>query len=174
MGGEFMDIRISGTVSESIVDGPGFRYTVFVQGCPHNCPGCHNPQTHDFNGGKIVDTDELFRECVDDPLNRGVTFSGGEPFSQAKALYELGKRFKERGYNLWCYTGWTIEELWKISESDSYVGKLLSIIDVLVDGQFIEERKSLSLTFRGSDNQRLIDMGSTLKEHTVIEYNLQK
>ncbi len=169
-----MDIRISGTVSESIVDGPGFRYTVFVQGCPHNCQGCHNPQTHDFYGGKIVDTDELFRECIDDPLNRGVTFSGGEPFSQAKALYELGKRFKERGYNLWCYTGWTIEELWKISESDSYVGKLLSIIDVLVDGQFIEERKSLSLTFRGSDNQRLIDMGSTLKEHTVIEYNLQK
>jgi len=172
MGGEFMDIRISGTISESIVDGPGFRYTVFVQGCPHNCPGCHNPQTHDFNGGKVVDTDELFRECVDDPLNRGVTFSGGEPFSQAKALYELGKRFKERSYNLWCYTGWTIEELWKISESDNYVGKLLSIIDVLVDGRFIEERKSLSLKFRGSENQRLIDMRSTYKEYTVIEYNL--
>ena len=96
-----MDIRISGTVSESIVDGPGFRYTVFVQGCPHNCPGCHNPQTHEFESGRIVDTDELFRECVDDPLNKGVTFSGGEPFSQAKELYELGKRFKERGYDIW-------------------------------------------------------------------------
>lgn len=165
-----MDIRISGTVSESIVDGPGFRYTVFVQGCPHNCPGCHNPQTHDFNGGKIVDTDDLFRECVENPLNKGVTFSGGEPFAQAKALYELGRRFKERGYDLWCYTGWTFKELWKMSESEYYVGKLLSIIDVLVDGRFIEERKSLSLPFRGSENQRLIDMKLTLQEDIVIEY----
>lgn len=165
-----MDIRISGTVSESIVDGPGFRYTVFVQGCPHNCPGCHNPQTHDFNGGKVVDTDDLFRECVEDPLNKGVTFSGGEPFSQAKALYELGRRFKENGYDLWCYTGWTMKELWNMEKSEYYVGKLLSIIDVLVDGRFIEERKTLSLPFRGSDNQRLIDMKLTLQENMVIEY----
>lgn len=167
-----MDIRISGTVSESIVDGPGFRYTIFVQGCPHNCPGCHNPQTHDFEGGRIFDTDELFRECVDDPLNKGVTFSGGEPFSQAKELYELGKRFKERGYDLWCYTGWTMKELWKMAESEYYVGKLMSIIDVLVDGRFIEERKTLALPFRGSENQRLINMKMTLKENMVIEYNL--
>lgn len=167
-----MDIRISGTVSESIVDGPGFRYTIFVQGCPHNCPGCHNPQTHDFYGGRIVDTDELFRECVDDPLNKGVTFSGGEPFSQAKELYELGKRFKERGYDLWCYTGWTMNELWKMAESEYYVGKLMSIIDVLVDGRFIEERKTLALPFRGSENQRLIDMKMTLEENMVIEYIL--
>lgn len=169
---DIMDIRISGTVSESIVDGPGFRYTIFVQGCPHNCPGCHNPQTHDFDGGRIVDTDELFRECVDDPLNKGVTFSGGEPFSQAKELYELGKRFKERGYNLWCYTGWTMNELWKMAESEYYVGKLMSIIDVLVDGRFIEERKTLSLPFRGSENQRLIDMKMTMEENMVIEYIL--
>lgn len=169
---DIMDIRISGTVSESIVDGPGFRYTIFVQGCPHNCPGCHNPQTHDFEGGRIFDTDELFRECVDDPLNKGVTFSGGEPFSQAKELYELGKRFKERGYDLWCYTGWTMKELWKMAESEYYVGKLMSIIDVLVDGRFIEERKTLALPFRGSENQRLINMKMTLKENMVIEYNL--
>lgn len=161
-----MDIRISGTVSESIVDGPGFRYTVFVQGCPHNCRGCHNPQTHDFGGGRIVDTDELFRECVDDPLNRGVTFSGGEPFCQAEALYELGQRFKERGYDLWCYTGWTIDELWEKSEDG--VKKLLSVIDVLVDGRFIEERRSLSLPFRGSGNQRLIDMKRTRDKGTVV------
>ncbi len=167
-----MDIRISGTVSESIVDGPGFRYTVFVQGCPHNCPGCHNPQTHDFESGRIVDTDELFRECVDDPLNKGVTFSGGEPFSQAKELYELGKRFKERGYDIWCYTGWTMKELWKMAESEYYVGKLMSIIDVLVDGRFIEERKTFSLPFRGSENQRLIDMKMTLEENMVITYIL--
>ncbi len=167
-----MDIRISGTVSESIVDGPGFRYTIFVQGCPHNCPGCHNPQTHDFNGGKVVDTDELLRECTEDPLNKGVTFSGGEPFSQAKALYELGKRFKECGYDIWCYTGWTMRELWQMRKSEYYVGQLMSIIDVLVDGRFIEERKTLSLPFRGSDNQQLIDMKSTFEEHMVIEYTI--
>lgn len=165
-----MDIRISGTVCESIVDGPGFRYTVFVQGCPHNCPGCHNPQTHDFGGGRIVDTDELFRECTDDPLNKGVTFSGGEPFCQAEALYELGKRFKERGCDIWCYSGWTWEELWKKAETEEYVGKLLSIIDVLVDGRFVEECRTLSLPFRGSENQRLIDVKVSLEENTVIDY----
>lgn len=167
-----MDIRISGTISESIVDGPGFRYTIFVQGCPHHCPGCHNPQTHDFEGGRIVDADELFRECAEDPLNKGVTFSGGEPFCQARALYELGTRFKECGYDIWCYTGWTFRELQKKSESDPYIGKLLSIIDVLVDGPFVEERKSLSLPFRGSENQRLIDMKSTLVMGEVVEYIL--
>ena len=162
-----MEIRIAGTVSESIVDGPGFRYTVFVQGCPHNCAGCHNPQTHDPSGGKLVDTDELFKECVEDPLNKGVTFSGGEPFLQAAALYELGKRFKERGMSLWCYSGWTFEELKARGED---VQDLLSIVDVLVDGKFIEERRTLSLPFRGSDNQRLVDVRASIKNGSVVEY----
>ena len=162
-----MEIRIAGTVSESIVDGPGFRYTVFVQGCPHNCAGCHNPQTHDFNAGKLVDTDALFKACIDDPLNKGVTFSGGEPFCQAAALYELGRRFKERGLSLWCYSGWTFEELRKQGED---VQKLLSIIDVLVEGKFIEERRTLSLPFRGSDNQRLIDVQASLGAGAAVEY----
>ena len=162
-----MEIRIAGTVSESIVDGPGFRYTVFVQGCPHNCAGCHNPQTHDFNAGTLVDTDELFKACIDDPLNKGVTFSGGEPFCQAAALYELGRRFKERGLSLWCYSGWTFEELRKQGED---VQKLLSIIDVLVEGKFIEERRTLSLPFRGSDNQRLIDVQASLGAGAAVEY----
>ena len=164
-----MEIRIAGTVSESIVDGPGFRYTVFVQGCPHNCPGCHNPQTHDVNAGKLVDTDELFNECIEDPLNKGVTFSGGEPFLQAEALYELGKRFKERGMSLWCYSGWTFEEL-KARGGD--VQRLLSVVDVLVDGRFIAERRTLSLPFRGSDNQRLIDVQSSITKGIVVEYAL--
>lgn len=164
-----MEIRIAGTVSESIVDGPGFRYTVFVQGCPHNCAGCHNPQTHDPSGGKLVDTDDLFRECIEDPLNTGVTFSGGEPFLQAAALYELGKRFKERGMSLWCYSGWTWEELQERGED---VQKLLSIVDVLVDGKFIEERRTLSLPFRGSDNQRLVDVRASEKNGAVAEYAL--
>ncbi len=163
-----MNIRISGTVSESIVDGPGLRYVVFVQGCPHNCPGCHNPQTHSFDGGNVVDTDELLAECLEDPLNKGVTFSGGEPFSQPEPLYVLGKQFKERGFHLMCYSGWTYMELMKMSEQNEFVGKLLSILDVLVDGRFILERRTLSLPFRGSDNQRMIDVQASLRENMVI------
>ena len=164
-----MEIRISGTVSESIVDGPGLRYVIFVQGCPHNCPGCHNPQTHSFDGGRVVETGELYYECIEDPLNSGVTFSGGEPFCQAEALYELGKRFKERGYHLMCYSGWTYGELMRKAESEEYVGKLLGILDVLVDGRFILERRTLALPFRGSDNQRVIDVQRSIAEDMVIE-----
>lgn len=164
-----LNLRIAGTVSESIVDGPGMRYTIFVQGCPHSCPGCHNPQTHDFNAGRTVPIEELFAECTENPLITGVTFSGGEPFSQPEPLYHLGKMFKERGYNLWCYTGWTWRELWKRAESEEYVGKLLKILDVLVDGRFILERRTLSLPFRGSENQRLIDVSASLAENMVIQ-----
>ncbi len=163
-----MEIRISGTVSESIVDGPGLRYVVFTQGCPHNCEGCHNPQTHDFSGGKVVDTDELFEECTSDPLNKGVTFSGGEPFCQPEALYELGKRFKERGYHLMCYSGWTFEELLAKAQHEEFVQKLLSILDVLVDGRFVLSRRTLSLPFRGSDNQRIIDVGQSLQKNIIV------
>ena len=170
--GNTMEIRIAGTISESIVDGPGFRYTIFVQGCPHHCEGCHNPQTHDFNGGKIVTTDELFNECLDDPLNKGVTFSGGEPFCQPEPLFELGTRFKERGLNLWSYSGWTFEELLEKAKHEEYVGKLLSILDVLVDGRFILSRRSLALQFRGSDNQRIIDVPNSLSVGTAVLLNL--
>lgn len=167
-----MDIRIAGTVSESIVDGIGFRYTVFVQGCPHGCAGCHNPQTHDFGGGRVTDTDELFNECIQDPLNKGVTFSGGEPFCHAEPLYILGERFKERGMSLWCYSGWTFEELLKKAEREPFVKKLLSIVDVLVDGRFIEEQKSLALEFRGSKNQRLIDVQKSIEQGSAVEFTL--
>lgn len=163
-----MEIRISGTVSESIVDGPGLRYVVFTQGCPHNCEGCHNPGTHDFSGGKVVDTNELFEECTSDPLNKGVTFSGGEPFCQPEALYELGMRFKERGYHLMCYSGWTFEELLEKGKHEEFVQKLLSILDVLVDGRFILSRRTLSLPFRGSDNQRIIDVGQSLQKNIIV------
>ncbi len=153
-----MKIRIAGTVEDSIVDGPGLRFVVFVQGCPHSCVGCHNPETHDFGGGHDVTVDELFNMCVENPLTKGVTFSGGEPFCQAEPLYELGKRFKERGYDIICYSGWTYEQLLKKAESEEYVGKLLSVADYLVDGRFELEKRSLELCFRGSSNQRIIDL----------------
>lgn len=164
-----MEIRIAGTVQDSIVDGPGLRYVVFVQGCPHRCEGCHNPQTHDFSGGRLTDIDALFDECVENPLTMGVTFSGGEPFSQAEALYELGARLKQRGYNLMCYSGWTFEELLKKAETEEFVGKLLGIIDILVDGRFEHSHRSLTLKFRGSTNQRILDVKKSLAEHTAIE-----
>lgn len=157
-----MDIRIAGTVEDSIVDGPGLRFVVFVQGCPHNCEGCHNPETHDFSGGKLTTTDELYDICMENPLCSGVTFSGGEPFCQPEALFELGNRFKAVGKHLMCYSGWTFEELMIKSEREEYVGKLLGILDVLVDGRFEISKRSLSLRFRGSTNQRLIDVPASL------------
>lgn len=167
-----MKINIAGTVCESVVDGPGLRYVVFVQGCPHHCVGCHNPETHSFSGGRTVDTDELFSECIEDPLQSGVTFSGGEPFCQAEALYTLGLKFKERGMHLMCYSGWTFEELLDKSKTEEYVGKLLSILDVLVDGKFMLDERSLSLSFRGSKNQRLIDVPKSLSEKKAITIEL--
>lgn len=167
-----MDIRIAGVVEESFVDGPGIRFAVFVQGCPHLCEGCHNPETHDFDGGRVVDTDELFEQCSANPLIKGVTFSGGEPFCQAAALYELGCRFRERGLNLMCYSGWTYEELLEKSISEEDVKKLLSILDCLVDGRFELSQRSLELKFRGSANQRIIDVQKSLFENKAVTVKL--
>lgn len=166
-----MEIRIAGTVEDSIVDGPGLRFVVFTQGCPHRCDGCHNPETHDFAGGKVTTTDALFEQCMENPLCSGVTFSGGEPFCQAEALYELGSRFKSAGKHLMCYSGWTFEELLAKAQREESVGKLLSIADVLVDGKFDISKRSLSLQYRGSSNQRLINVQESLKTGTMVVYD---
>lgn len=166
-----MKIRIAGTVEDSIVDGPGLRFVVFTQGCPHHCDGCHNPETHDFAGGKVTTTDALFEQCMENPLCSGVTFSGGEPFCQAEALYELGSRFKSAGKHLMCYSGWTFEELLAKAQREESVGKLLSIADVLVDGKFDISKRSLSLQYRGSSNQRLINVQESLKTGTTVVYD---
>lgn len=167
-----MELRIAGTVQDSIVDGPGLRYVIFTQGCPHRCEGCHNPQTHDFSGGRIVDTDELYEECIENPLTQGVTFSGGEPFCQPQPLYELAERFKERGLHLISYSGWTFEELLKKAEREEYVAKLLGVLDILIDGRFVLAERSLMLKFRGSKNQRIIDVKRSLSENRAIIVDL--
>ncbi len=167
-----MEIRIAGVVEESYVDGPGIRFAVFVQGCPHNCEGCHNPETHDFGRGHIVDSDILFEQCIENTLIKGVTFSGGEPFCQAGALYKLGCRFKEHGLNLMCYSGWTFEELLEKSHGEDDVKKLLSILDYLVDGKFELSQRSLTLRFRGSTNQRIIDVQQSLFQNRTITVEL--
>ena len=140
-------MRIAGTVSESIVDGPGLRLTVFTQGCPHHCPGCHNPQTHDPAGGREETTTALLARYTADPLLDGLTLSGGEPMEQAA------------GGNVWVYTGWRYEAL--VQESDPARLRLLAAADVLVDGPYVESERSLELRWRGSRNQRLIDLNAT-------------
>ena len=163
-----MELRIAGTVNDSIVDGPGIRFTVFVQGCPHNCRGCHNPQTHDFSGGTIVSTDELLEKIKGNPLLDGVTFSGGEPFCQAGALASLGKEIKKLGLNIVTYTGYTFEKLFGSRDQNNW-NELLGVTDILIDGPFILEQKDWEIKFRGSSNQRYIDCQKSLEEGRAVE-----
>lgn len=158
-------LRISGTVDESIVDGQGIRYTIFTQGCPHACEGCHNPHTHDFQSGKDVDIQELFDEICENPLLKGVTFSGGEPFCQPEPLIELAKQIHTRKLDITTYTGYTLEELQ--NKDNPLIDELLKQTDVLIDGKFIAAKRDLTLTFRGSSNQRVIDMNATRKSGNI-------
>ena len=163
-----MNLRVAGTVNDSIVDGPGIRLTIFTQGCPHHCAGCHNPQTHDLNGGSITDTADLLEKIKCNPLLDGVTFSGGEPFCQAEALAELGRNIKSLGLNVITYTGYTFEYLFEHKNDNSY-GKLLEVTDFLIDGKFIESEKDWQLKFRGSRNQRYLDWQKSLETGSAVE-----
>ena len=166
-------LRIAGIVPESVVDGPGFRYTVFTQGCRHNCKGCHNPQTHDFNGGYTVDTDDLFAEMMADPLIRGLTFSGGDPFEQPAPLAELARKAHAAGKDIMVYTGYTFEQLTQKAASDPATAALLAQTDILIDGPFILEQRNLELKFRGSDNQRVIDVPASLRQGTAVTFEFE-
>ena len=160
-------IRIAGVVRESIVDGPGIRFVVFAQGCPHNCAGCHNPDTHDFNGGQWVDIDVIIAEMKKNPLLDGITLSGGEPFEQAEAFGELAEKSGNLGYGVMTYTGYTYETL--LGNKVESWGNLLKRTDILVDGKFQIDQKSLLLKFKGSKNQRIIDVKkSLLLKNTVL------
>jgi len=154
-------MRIANTTRDSIVDGPGMRFTVFTQGCPHRCPGCHNPETHDFTGGTEVSVEELLEKLGYDPLMAGVTLSGGDPMCQAAECAAFAREAKKRGLNIWVYTGYTYEHL--LEEADPDRLSLLAAADVLVDGPFVESLKSYEALYRGSTNQRLIDLNQTRK-----------
>lgn len=160
-----MQIRLAGIEPESIVDGPGYRFAVFVQGCPHGCIGCHNPKTHDFEGGYLSDTGEIIGRLGKNPLIRGVTLSGGEPMMQPKPLAEIARAAKEKGLSVWCYTGFTLEFLLEEGRSDRL--ELLREVDVLVDGPYIAHERSLDLLYCGSRNQRLIDMNKTRESGSI-------
>ncbi len=152
-------VRVAGRIAESIVDGPGLRYVLFTQGCPHRCPGCHNPDTHDFGGGTPVVLRDILADIRRNPLLRGVTFSGGEPFCQSEALIPLAAALKSLGYHLMAYTGYVWEDLAR----DSAAARLLPFLDMLVDGPFVATRRSLELRFRGSSNQRILDVPAGLR-----------
>ena len=155
---KYDSIRIAGIVRESIVDGPGLRFAVFCQGCPHGCPGCHNQETHDFNGGYDCDISKIVDAVDKDPLLDGVTFSGGEPFCQPEPLAALGRMVRATGGHVMTYTGYVYEDLLEMAKTDPAIGNLLSVTNVLVDGPYVEELRDLTLEFRGSSNQRLITL----------------
>lgn len=159
-----MLLRVAGVVNDSIVDGPGLRMTVFVQGCPHKCKGCHNPDTHSMDGGELTEVGEIAERAFENPLLDGLTFSGGEPFLQCEALCELADMVKAKGLNIIAYSGYTWEQL--MEKPDAV--KLIKKCKYVIDGPFVEEKKSLMLNFRGSSNQRIIDVERTLNENRVI------
>lgn len=160
-----MKINIAGIEKQSIVDGTGLRYVVFAQGCSHACPGCHNPESHPFGIGVDYLPDDLIREIKRNPLLKGVTFSGGEPFDQAQGFLDLSQRIKTMNLDIWCYTGYLYEEL--VNSSDSFKAELLGHIDVLVDGRFEIDKRSLAAPYRGSFNQRIIDVKKSSLNHIV-------
>lgn len=157
-----MKIRIAGISNDSIVDGEGIRFTVFTQGCLRGCAGCHNPQTHDINGGYEVEIDELIEKMKKNPILTGLTISGGEPFLQAFECAELARKAHEIGLNVWCYTGFTYEYI--RDDPFGYYTKLLNEVDILVDGEFKLEERTLELPWRGSKNQRIINLNDIRKK----------
>lgn len=163
-----MKIRLAGMSEESLVDGPGLRTVVWTQGCPHGCPGCHNEHTQDVSGGDLVKLDTVFRQIDHSLLAQGITLSGGEPFLQPEACREIAQYARNKGLNVWCYTGYTMEQLLNMAETKPEIGELLQALDVLVDGPFLQEKKSLELVFRGSSNQRILDVQASLHQNSPV------
>lgn len=153
-----MNMRIAGIVNDSIVDGPGLRLAIFAQGCPHHCPGCHNPESHDFAGGSDMGTEKIIARMDANPLLDGITLTGGEPFEQPDACRILADAAHARGLNMWAYSGYTFEQLCAVPEKR----RLLEACDVLVDGPFLLAERSLDLRFRGSKNQRVLKVAELL------------
>lgn len=163
-----MNLRISGITKESVVDGPGYRFVLFTQGCLHRCPGCHNSTTWDLSGGYTINTGDVLKQVKSNKLLRGVTFSGGEPFLQCQPLAQLGQETKELGLDVLVYTGYTWEDLIGKASYDNKVRALIDSSDYIIDGPFILAKRDLSLQFRGSSNQRMIDVSKSLQEGKAI------
>lgn len=158
-----MKIRLAAPITvDSIVDGPGLRTTIWTQGCRHKCPYCHNPKTNDFHGGYEASVESIVEEINNTKLQQGVTLSGGDPLEQVEACVEILKRIKYK--DIWCYTGYTFEEVF----ADEKKRKILPYLTVLVDGKFIYDKRNIDLSFKGSSNQRLIDVKASLEEKNIV------
>lgn len=162
-------LKLAGIIRESIVDGPGYRFAIFTQGCPHHCEGCHNPSTWPFESGTSVAVGRLFDEIKKTELIRGITLSGGEPFCQAAPLSVLCRRVHEAGLDIIAYSGYRLEELLDGADDTNHWRELLENIDYLVDGRFILAEKSMLLKFRGSRNQRILDVRRSLSSGRAAE-----
>jgi len=165
-------LRLAGVIRESVVDGPGFRMVIFAQGCPHHCFGCHNPETHDFGGGYETDTGKLIAEAAKNPLLAGLTFSGGDPFCQPEGFCELADKAHESGLNVMAYTGYTFGQIYNNPDQPGK-HELLIRCDWLVDGRFVLAKKNLMLKFRGSSNQRIIDVKASLQRGYAAEVDYE-
>lgn len=160
--------------SDSIVDGPGLRAVLWTQGCAHHCKGCQNAQTWDFNGGGLIPI-KMVLEAIDElEYQDGITFSGGDPMFQPEACNKIAKYCRAKGLNIWVYTGFTFEELMLMAKRKPIYLDFLKNVDVLVDGRFILEERDLSLLFRGSRNQRLIDIPKTLENGSIVLFDEAK
>ena len=160
-----MKLRIAGTIQESIVDGPGIRFVIFTQGCDFHCEGCHNPHTWSHTGGTLVDIDSLYKTIKSNPLIKGITISGGEPFLQSAALIPLIKRLRKSGYEIAVYTGYSFEQL--LTEGGTST-EMVKLVDIIIDGKFLLNEKSLLLKFKGSKNQRIIDVQKSITENKIV------
>ena len=161
-------IRICGVVWESIVDGPGLRFVLFTQGCPHHCPGCHNPESHAMDGGYEVSSEKVLEEFRKNPLLKGITLSGGDPIVQAEELVDLCREVHALGKDVLLYTGYTYEELQEMAKARPAVAELLAETDTLVDGRFVLAQRDLTLIYKGSRNQRIIDMARTREAGRIV------
>ena len=162
-------MKISGLLQDSIVDGPGLRFVVYTQGCEFACKNCHNPATWDINKGEEISTDEIIKQMLKNPLTDGLSISGGEPLMQAEECVKLAEAAKEIGLNVWLFTGYNFNELIELKSKKPKVNKLLQLTDVLVDGRYIDSERSLSLKWRGSRNQRVLDVQKSLAIGQPIE-----
>ena len=162
-------LHLAGVIRESIVDGPGYRFVVFVQGCPHHCKGCQNPQTWSFTeGGYDTTVENIMKAVKENKLITGVTLSGGEPFTQAKALTVLAKELRKEGLDVMAFSGWTFEELRDGADEENGWLDLLRELSLLIDGRFIQEQLTLELRFRGSRNQRIVDVQKSLQTGQTV------
>ncbi len=164
---QYPKVRVSGIVDGTSVDGPGLRTSVYFSGCHHRCPGCHNPGTWDFGAGEEMSVEEVLARIECNGMN--VTFSGGDPVYSAAAVLPIARGIKAMGLNLWMYTGFEYEQLAGLGAD---VGELLECVDVLVDGPYVAALRDTDLRFRGSSNQRIIDLRATRRTGAVVLYNL--